>query len=101
LRTSTSQPSTSNKDVETGGDELVLVQTGGQADSNADADLVLVQTGGHEDSNADADLVRVETGGQAELVRVETPPSYPPRSLKWLVKKITPRKKMKRDVQRE
>jgi hypothetical protein len=32
----------------------------------------------------------------AALVRVETPPTSPARTVKWLVKKITPRKNLKR-----
>jgi hypothetical protein len=50
----------------------------------------VIDNGGHEDITTDV-----------ALVRVETPPSSPPRSVKWLVKKITPRKKLKRDAQRE
>jgi hypothetical protein len=55
-----------------------------------DAKTVVFDNGSHEDVTTDA-----------ALVRVETPPSSPPRSVKWLVKKITPRKNLKRAATRE
>jgi hypothetical protein len=81
LRTSTSQPSAPNEDVET---------FGVPNDYTEDVETTVIDNGGHEDITTDV-----------ALVRVETPPSSPPRSVKWLVKKITPRKKLKRDAQSE
>jgi hypothetical protein len=37
----------------------------------------------------------------AAVVRVETPPTSPAKTVKWLVKKITPRKNLKRAATRE
>jgi hypothetical protein len=84
LRTSTSQPSAPNEDVETAGD----------AEAAGDTETTVIDNGSHED----AALVCVEAEDVA-LVRVETP-SSPPRSVKWLVKKITLRKNLKRAAQR-
>jgi hypothetical protein len=81
LQTSTSQPSTLNEDVET---------VGARNDGSEDAQTGVIDN----DDNKD-----ITTG--AALVRVETPPSSPPRSVRWLVKKITPRKKLKRGAHRQ
>jgi hypothetical protein len=77
LRTSTSQTSAPNEET------TIVPQT-------VDAEIVVIDHGSHEDVSTDA-----------ALVRVETPPTSPPRSVKWLVKKITPRKNLKRAATRE
>jgi hypothetical protein len=79
LRTSTSQTSAPNE-------ETTIVPN----NYTLDAETVVIDNGSHEDVTIDA-----------ALVRVETPPSSPPRSVKWLVKKITPRKNLKRAATRE
>ena len=86
LRTSTSQPSAPNEDVEAVGD----------AEATQDAETAVIDNGGHEDEA----LVRVPAE-DAAVVRLQTPPSSPPRSVRWLVKKITPRKKLKRGAHRQ
>jgi hypothetical protein len=55
-----------------------------------DVETVVIDHGSHENVSADA-----------ALVRVETPPTSPARSVKWLVKKITARKNLKRASTRE
>jgi hypothetical protein len=79
LRTSTSQNSAPNE-------ATTLVPN----NITVEAETVVFEGGSHEDVTTDA-----------ALVRVETPPSSPPRSVKWLVKKITPRKNFKRAATRE
>jgi hypothetical protein len=76
LRTSTSQTSAPNQET------TIVPQT-------VDAEIVVIDHGSHENVSTDAALVRVET------------PTSPPRSVKWLVKKITPRKNLKRAATRE
>jgi hypothetical protein len=77
LQTSTSQTSAPNEET------TIVPQT-------VDAETVVIDHGSHENVSTDA-----------ALVRVETPPTSPPRSVKWLVKKITPRKNLKRAATRE
>jgi hypothetical protein len=71
MRTSTSQPSAPNEDVET---------DGARNDGSEDAQISVIDNDDNEDITIGAALVRVET------------PSSPPRSVRRLVKKITPRK---------
>ena len=80
LRTSTSQTSAPNEET------TIVPQTA----QTMDVETVVIDHGSHENVSADA-----------ALVRVETPPTSPARSVKWLVKKITARKNLKRASTRE
>jgi hypothetical protein len=90
LRTSTSQPSGPNEDVEAVGD----------AEATQDAETVVTDHGAVvvRVPAEDAAVVRVPAE-DAAVVCLQTPPSSPPTSVKWLVKKITPRKNLKRAAQ--
>jgi hypothetical protein len=79
LRTSTSQTSAPNEET------TIVPQTA----QTVDAETVEIDHGSHENVSADAALVCVQT------------PTSPARSVKWLVKKITPRKNLKRASTRE
>jgi hypothetical protein len=82
LRTSTSQTSAPNEET------TIEPQT-------VDAEIVVIDPGQGVitvDENVSTD---------AAVVRVETPPTSPAKTVKWLVKKITPRKNLKHAATRE